>query len=96
MDDALRQAAPSPRRPVQARDEWACVGVSTGTLWVDPVWTGPDGSGHVFMYEFPRAGLPRKDRQAVEAAIKELTAASSSMSRTERFALVRAASLQRS
>jgi len=96
MDDALRQAAPSPRRPVQARDEWACVGIGTGTLWVDPVWTGPDGSGHIFMYEFPRAGLPRKERQAVEAGIRELTTASSSMSRTERFALVRSASLQRS
>jgi hypothetical protein len=94
MDDALQQAAPSPKRPVQAHDEWACVGVGKGTVWVDPVWAGPDGTGHVFMYEFPRAGLPRKGRQAVESAIRELTAASSSLSRAERFALVRAASLR--
>jgi hypothetical protein len=93
MDDALRRVAPSPRRPVQARDEWACVGISSGTVWTDPLWTG-DTTGHVFMYEFPRAGLRRRERHALEAAIQELTAASSSMSRAERFALVRAASLQ--
>jgi hypothetical protein len=94
MDDALQRVSPSPRRPVQARDEWACVGISTGTVWTDPLWTG-DTTGHVFMYEFPRAGLRRRERQALEAAIQELTVSSSSMSRAERFALVRAASLQR-
>ena len=92
MDAALQKASPSPRGPVQAHDEWACVGVSKGLVWVDPLWTGPDGTGHVFMYEFPRAGLPRRERNALEAAIEKMAASASSLSRAERAALVRAAS----
>ena len=46
MDAALQRAAPAPRRPVQAHDEWACVGVTKGIIWADPIWAGPDGSGH--------------------------------------------------
>lgn len=46
------------------------------------------------MYEFPRTGLPRRGRKALEAAIEEMTASVSSLSRAERFAVVRAASLQ--
>jgi hypothetical protein len=94
MDAALVQASPSPRRPIQAHDEWACVGISKGMVWVDPLWTGPDGTGHVFMYEFPRAGLSRRDRKALEAAIADMTASVSSLSRAERASLVRAASLR--
>jgi hypothetical protein len=92
MDGALQKASPSPSRPVQAQDEWACVGVSKGMVWVDPLWTGPDSTGHVFMYELPRGGLPRRDRKALEAAITEMAAAVSSLSRVERAAVVRAAS----
>jgi hypothetical protein len=91
MDAALQDASPSPSSPVQAQDEWACVGVSKGIVWVDPIWAGPEGSGHVFMYEFPRAGLPRRERKALEAAIQELSVSVSSLSRAERFAMVRAA-----
>jgi hypothetical protein len=94
MDAALQDASPSPRRPVQAQDEWACVGVSKGIVWVDPIWAGPEGSGHVFMYEFPRAGLSRGERKSLEAAIQELAASVSSLSRAERFAMVRAATLR--
>jgi hypothetical protein len=94
MDAALQKAAPSPRRPVQAHDEWGCVGVSKGTVWVDPLWTGPDSTGHVFMYELPRGGLPRRARKALEAAIEEMAASASALTRAERSALVRAASLR--
>ncbi len=94
MDAALLQANPSPRRPVQAHEEWACVGVTSGVVWVEPVWAGPDPAGHVFMYEFPRAGLARRDRQALEAAIEKMTGSLDSLSQTQRFALVRAASLR--
>lgn len=94
MDAALQDASPSPRRPVQAHDEWACVGVSKGIVWVDPIWAGPDGTGHVFMYEFPRAGLSRRARKTLEEKIAEMAASVSSLSRVERGALVRAASLR--
>ena len=93
MDAALRKASASPRRPVQARDGWACVGVSLGMVWVDRVLAGPDGTGHVFMYEFPRDGLSRRDRKALEAAIDQIGAATSRLSRAERNALIRSASL---
>lgn len=94
MAAALQTASPSPRRPVQAQDEWACVGVSRGLAWVDPIWAGPEGTGHVFMYEFPRAGLPRRERKALEAAIVEMAAKVSSLSRAERVEMVRVAALR--
>lgn len=94
MDAALQSASPTPRRPVQAQDEWACVGVSKGVVWADPIWAGPDGTGHVFVYEFPRAGLPRRGLKAIEAAITEMSSSVTTLSRAERVALVRAASLR--
>ena len=92
MDAALQNASPSPRQPIQAHDEWACVGVSKGLVWVDPLWSGPDGTGHVFMYEFPPGGLPRRERKALEAAIAQMAAGVSGLTRLQRIAMVRAAS----
>ena len=92
MDAALQKAAASPRKPVLAHDEWSCVGVSKGVVWVDPMWAGPDGTGHVFMYEFPRAALSRRDRKTLESAIAEMSANVSSLTNLQRHAMVRAAS----
>jgi hypothetical protein len=92
MDAALQKATPSPRDPVQAHDEWACVGVRQDVVWVDPVFSGPDGVGHVFLYEFPRTGITRKDRKALEGAIHELSAGVTSLSKLQRHSLVRMAS----
>ena len=94
MDAALQKSSPSPRRPVQVAGEWACVGVSMGMVWVDRLWAGPDGTGHVFMYEFPPGGLARKERKALEAAIAQMAASVSSLSRAERAALVQSAVLR--
>jgi hypothetical protein len=94
MDAALQSASPTPRRPVQAHDEWACVGVSKGMVWADPIWAGPDGTGHAFMYEFPRAGLPRRALKTIESAIAELSTSVTTLSRSERVALMRAASMR--
>jgi hypothetical protein len=92
MDAALQKASASPRNPVVAHDEWNCVGVSKGVEWVDPMWAGPDGTGHVFMYEFPRAGLSRRDRKSLESAIEEMSANVTSLTKLQRNAMVRAAS----
>jgi hypothetical protein len=92
MDLALQQASPSVTKPVQAHGAWACVGVSGSVQWGDPIWAGPYGTGHVFMYEFPPTGLSRKDRKAVHAAIDQLEQGVSSLSRNQRFELARAAS----
>ncbi len=94
MDAALQKSCPSPRRPVEGADQWACVGVSMGMVWVDRMWAGPDGTGHLFMYEFPPGGLPRKERKMLEAAIAQMAASVSSLSRAERAALVQSAVLR--
>jgi hypothetical protein len=94
MDAALKKSSPSPRHPVQAGVEWACVGVSLGMVWADRLWAGPDGTGHVFMYEWPSGGLPRKDRKMLEAAIAQMSASVSSLSRDQRAAVVRSAVLR--
>lgn len=94
MDAALRNASPSPRHPVHAPEGWACVGVSLGTVWVDRILAGPDGTGHVFMYELPREGLPRRGRKALDAAIQQMAASVTSLSRADRASVVRAASLR--
>lgn len=91
MDGALQKASLSVRNPVQAQDEWACVGVSKGIVWVDPLWAGPDGTGHLFMYEFPRAGLSRRDRKALENAIAEMSSNVASLTNLQRNAMIRAA-----
>jgi hypothetical protein len=92
MDIALHDAAPSAAKPVRGHGVWACVGVSGGVQWGDPMWAGPYGTGHVYMYEFPAAGLSRKERKAVAAALQHLEAGVSSLSRNQRFDLARAAS----
>ena len=92
MDAALQKASASVRNPVAAHEEWSCVGVSKGLVWVDPLWAGPDGTGHVFMYEFPRVGLSRRDRKTLESAIAEMSTSVSSLTKLQRNAMVRAAS----
>jgi hypothetical protein len=91
MDIALHYAAPSAAKPVQGHGVWACVGVSGGVQWGDPIWAGPYGTGHMFMYEFPPAGLSRKDRKALNAAVQQLEQGVSTLSRNQRFELARAA-----
>jgi hypothetical protein len=92
MDAAIQKAAPSVKHPVEAHDGWACVGVRIGTVWVDPLWGGRDGTGHVFLFEFPRAAMPRRDRKALEQAIDDMAESVTSLSRLQRTALVRSAS----
>jgi hypothetical protein len=92
MDLALQQASPSVTKPVQAHGAWACVGVSGSVQWGDPIWAGPYGTGHVFMYEFPATGLSRKERKGVQEAIRQLEAGVSTLSRNQRFEVARAAS----
>ena len=95
MDAALRQASPAPKRPVHANDGWSCVGVRLGTVWADPLWAGPYGAGHLFMSEFPARRLTRREYKALEAAIEQLSGSVSTLSRTARDAMLRAATLQR-
>jgi hypothetical protein len=94
MDAAIKRASPVPKRPVLARDGWACVGVRLGTVWMDPLWAGPDGTGHLFMYEMPPQGLTRRDAKAVDAAIEQIGVEISTLSRATRDAMIRSAALR--
>ena len=95
MDAALRAASPSPKRPIAARDGWVCVGARLGTVWLDPLWAGPDSTGQMFMYEMPPQGLTRRDCKALEAAMEQLSGAAASLSRNARDVMLRSANLRR-
>jgi hypothetical protein len=84
MDRAIRSAGPSPRRPLQAKESWACVAVENETLWVDVLGLGPEWQGHVVMFEMPSPRLSRGDRQSLEEAIARLSESLASLSRAQR------------
>jgi hypothetical protein len=91
MDYALHKASPTPRRPVHAHDEWACVGVDLELLWVDPMWSGPGWGGHLFMLEHPRTGLSRKELKAAEAAVTQMSKHIAALTRVQRDGMLRSA-----
>jgi hypothetical protein len=91
MDEAMARSGPTPKRPLHAAESWACVHMDTGFLWVDPLISGDAWRGHVVMYELPPGGLGRRDRQAVGAAIAEVTKALPNLTRVERDGTVRMA-----
>ena len=95
MDAALSTASPQPRRPVSANDGWSCIGVRLGTVWADPLWAGPYGAGHLFMYELPARRLTRREYKAIDEAIEQITGDVSTLSRTARDEILRAATLRR-
>jgi hypothetical protein len=91
LDAALHDARPSPRNPVHAHEQWACVGVAKELVWADAVFSGTDATGHVFVYEFPRPGMPQPTLKDLKCGIAEMAAGASALTRLQRFALVRAA-----
>ena len=94
MDDAIRHASPSPRRPFHAQESWACVEIDSELVWIDPLWTGPEWRGHVVMFEMPAPRLPRRDRRELEAAIGELQQSLPLLTRQQRDSAVRVANDQ--
>lgn len=95
MDAAMTNAAPRPRRPVEAMEGWCCIGVRLGTIWADPLWAGPHGTGHLFMYELRNRKLTRREYKAIDEGIDQLSATVSTLSRTARDGMLRAATLRR-
>jgi hypothetical protein len=91
IDVAVRHADPSPRRPVHARESWACVALDNEEIWIDPGWYGPDSRGHVVLYEMPARGLQRRDRKELEAAIAQSMQAVKGLTRLQRDGTVRVA-----
>jgi len=84
MDDAIRQAAPQPKRPLHAPDAWSCVHVDRDFQWVVSFETGDPWRGHVMMFELPPGGLARRQRQALDAAIAELAKSMPNLTRIAR------------
>lgn len=91
MNRAFEQSNPSPQSPVRTHDEWACVGLDTKFVWVDPLWSGEEWTGHVFMYELPPMGLSRRDRKELEVAIEKTREQLKTLSRVQREGVVRSA-----
>lgn len=95
MDAAVTKASPMPRRPVLAADGWSCIGVHLGTIWADSLWAGSDSAGHLFMYELPGRPLTRREYKALDAGVHQISGTVSTLSRTAREAMLRAATLRR-
>jgi hypothetical protein len=91
MDEAIRRAAPHPTRPLLAKESWACVHVDPDYLWVASLVAGDPWRGHVLMFEMPPGGLRRRERQALTAAIAELTTSLQNLTRSAREGTVRTA-----
>ena len=91
MDDAIRRAAPQPKRPLQAPESWSCVHVDQEFQWVVSFESGDPWRGHVMMFEVPPGGLGRRQRHALDAAIVELTSSMPNLTRIARDGTVRMA-----
>jgi hypothetical protein len=91
MDHAIRSAGPSPRRPLDAKESWACVAVDNEMLWVDVLGLGAEWQGHVVMFEMPSPRLSRRDRHSLEGAIAGLSESLTGLSRAQRDRTVRLA-----
>ena len=87
----MHSAGPSPQRPLHAQESWAGVVVDSESVWVDVSRSGPEWQGHVVMFEMPSPRLPRRERQALEAAIAQLTTSLPNLSRQQRDKTVRLA-----
>jgi len=91
MDEAIRRAKPSTKRPVSAREAWTCVGLDERFVWIDPLWSGKDWLGHVIMFEMPERSS-RRERRDIEEAIERLQNSLPELSQVQRDGTVRSAS----
>lgn len=91
LDRTIEHASPSPSRPVEGADGWSCIGTDRPYVWVDPLWAGEEWSGHVYMFEFPRAALTSAQRKELQSAVKHLQSGLNGLSRLQRDAIVRRA-----
>ena len=91
LDRTIEHASPSVSSPVEGADGWSCIGTDRPYVWIDPLWAGEEWSGHVFMFEFPRAALTSAQRKELKAAIQHLQGGLTSLSRLQRDAIVRRA-----
>jgi hypothetical protein len=91
LDAAVAEGRPSVFRPLLTHEAWGCVGRDTQYQWVDPMFSGPGWGGHLLMFEFPREGLSRKARKAVDQAVHDLQNSLTNISHVQRHAIVRMA-----
>jgi hypothetical protein len=90
IDDAIRRAKPSAKNPVSAREAWTCLGLDDQFVWIDPLWSGKDWLGHVFMFEMPERAS-RRDRREIENAMAQLRQSLPELSQVQRDGTVRSA-----
>jgi hypothetical protein len=73
------------------RDGWCCVASDPDYVWVDPLWSGANWTGHLVMYEMPREPLSRARRKELDRAASSLRKTLESLSRVQRQTIVRTA-----
>jgi len=91
IDDAIRRAAPDPKRPIHAPESWSCVHVDTDFLWADLFLAGEPWRGHLMLFELPPGGLRRRERHALDNAIAQLSNSLPGLTRIARDGAVRLA-----
>ena len=91
LDTAVAAARPTPKHPLPAGDCWMTVGMNGGFVWRVPVVKSPPWDGHHYVLELTRDPVTRRLRKAVSAAIDQLEASLTTLSRDARQDIVRRA-----
>lgn len=91
LNDAIAGAAPSTKRPLAAGKDWICVGLESAFVWQLPVPNQPPWTGHHYVLELTREPITRSVRKKVVAAVEKIEASLRSLSRVERYEILRRA-----
>jgi hypothetical protein len=91
MHAAAAGAAPSPKQPLAAGQEWISVGLNSDFVWRVP-FNGPTWAGHHYVLELTRDPITRTVRKTVAERIQGFEQSLASLSRIERNEILRRAS----
>jgi hypothetical protein len=94
LDAALLMAAPSPHRPMTARNEWLIVGFDRSFVWTPPILGGGEWHGHYFVYESRTHRLNRRTGHELSGACDTLQRHVRELTRDQRNEIIRAARLR--
>jgi len=92
MHAAVARAGPSPQRPLAAGADWISVGLNSAFVWRVPL-NAPAWAGHHYVLELTREPVTRALRKAVAERISSFEASLLSLSKLERYEIVRRASI---
>ena|SRR5438093_5828186 len=91
LDGAVAGAMPSPARPLTVGKEWISVGLDGAFVWRLPLVNEPPWDGHHYLLELTREPITRDVRKQVVVAVDRIKASLPSLSRVERWEILRRA-----